>query len=58
MVARITHLEKKVKKNNIGGLIAFELPKDVESGNLEELRTLNSKLQKRVEYLETLLKRP
>ena len=58
MSARIEHLEKKIKKKNIGGVIAFDLPDDVQSGGLDELTALNVKLQKRVEYLESLLKRP
>jgi len=56
LAARIAHLDKQAKKKNIGGVIAFALPDDVQSGSLDDLKILNQKLEKQVEYLEELLK--
>lgn len=56
MAARIDHLDKKLKKKKFGGITTFNLPRDVETGSQEHLKTLNEMLKSRVEYLESVLK--
>ena len=56
LAARIEHLDKKLEKKQFGGITAFDVPEDTQTGTLERLKTLNETLTARVEYLEGLLK--